>query len=53
VGEEGFKRVKEHPWFKEIDWNKLELKQLQPPFLPDVREPADTILEISTNSIRS
>jgi len=28
--------LKEHPFFKTIDWNALELKQVTPPFIPEV-----------------
>lgn len=26
-----------HPWFVGMDWEKLRLKQVDPPFVPDVR----------------
>jgi serine/threonine kinase 32 len=28
--------IRKHPWFKGIDWDNLELKESQPPFVPDV-----------------
>ena len=28
--------IKRHPWFSTIDWVKLEAKELEPPFVPDV-----------------
>ena len=28
--------VREHPWFASIDWDVLEQKDAQPPFVPDV-----------------
>lgn len=28
--------VKFHPFFKKIDWQKLEQKKISPPFLPHV-----------------
>lgn len=31
-----FRRLQEHPWFKGIAWDKLEAKQAEPPFIPDV-----------------
>ena len=34
---EGLEEIRDHPWFSSIDWDKLENKQLQPPFVPDVR----------------
>ena len=27
-----------HPWFKDINWDKLIKKELVPPFLPDMEE---------------
>jgi hypothetical protein len=29
--------IRRHPWFRGIDWEAMETKQLQPPFVPDVR----------------
>jgi len=34
---EGIQDIQAHPWFSSLDWDKLENKQLQPPFIPDVR----------------
>ncbi|KAJ3188491.1 hypothetical protein HK101_009139 [Irineochytrium annulatum] len=34
----GMQRIKEHPWFKEYDWEKLEAKDLPPPFVPDSKK---------------
>ena len=33
---EGIQDIQAHPWFSSFDWDKLENKQLQPPFVPDV-----------------
>ena len=33
---EGIQDIRAHPWFSSLDWDKLESKQLQPPFIPDV-----------------
>jgi len=33
---EGFQDIQAHPWFSSLGWDKLENKQLQPPFIPDV-----------------
>jgi len=35
---EGFKDVQDHPWFAELDWDALENKALQPPFVPDSKK---------------
>ena len=32
----GFKQIITHPFFKDIDWNKLEKKEFIPPFLPEI-----------------
>ena len=29
------------PWFRDIDWDKLERLELQPPFLPQVKSVDD------------
>lgn len=29
--------IRKHPWFSPIDWDSLENKEVQPPFVPDVR----------------
>ncbi|KAI8354675.1 kinase-like domain-containing protein [Blakeslea trispora] len=35
VGPQGFKKLMKHPWLDGIEWNTLETKQAQPPFVPD------------------
>ncbi|CAO3644219.1 unnamed protein product [Cunninghamella blakesleeana] len=35
VGKEGFEKLKAHPWFRSIDWDKLEEKKMESPFIPD------------------
>ena len=34
TGKNGVKNIKEHPFFDTIDWNKLEQKLIEPPYLP-------------------
>jgi serine/threonine protein kinase len=34
LGANGIGEVKEHVFFKDIDWNSLELKHIEPPYLP-------------------
>ncbi|KAK5980035.1 Non-specific serine/threonine protein kinase [Trichostrongylus colubriformis] len=33
--------VKEHPFFRRIDWHKIETRQVQPPFKPRLKSPDD------------
>ncbi|KAI0925868.1 hypothetical protein AcW1_008185 [Taiwanofungus camphoratus] len=35
---EGFQDVQAHPWFSSIDWDCLESKDVQPPFVPDIKK---------------
>ena len=32
----GFQDIQQHPWFSDINWEQLNLKESQPPFVPDV-----------------
>lgn len=41
-GSEGAKEIKDHSFFKEIDWKKLYNKELEPPFNPEVENEEDT-----------
>jgi len=34
--------VKKHPFFKDIDWEKLEKKEMEPPYKPKVKSDSDT-----------
>lgn len=36
------KQIKQHAWFSDIDWLKLEQKEVQPPYIPPVKGKADT-----------
>jgi serine/threonine kinase 32 len=36
VGEAGFKRLKKHPWLKDMCWDILSTKSIGAPFIPDV-----------------
>ncbi|KAJ3227976.1 hypothetical protein HK099_007845 [Clydaea vesicula] len=33
----GRETFRSHPWFKDIDWERLEAKKYQPPFVPDTK----------------
>lgn len=34
LGSKGSQSVKDHPWFKDIEWDKLLQQNLTPPFIP-------------------
>jgi RAC serine/threonine-protein kinase len=36
------KSIKSHPYFKGMDWDKVVRKEIDPPFVPDVKGKADT-----------
>lgn len=36
-GIEGADEIKRHPWFRDINWDKLGDKQVTPPFIPKVK----------------
>jgi serine/threonine protein kinase len=38
----GASRVRQHPWFKDIDWDKMYNREVQGPIVPHLRGPADT-----------
>lgn len=46
-GSDGYGAIKKHPFFSEIDWDKLEKKEIEPPFKPGVRSKTD-ISQIDT-----
>ncbi|CAG8700025.1 20193_t:CDS:2 [Gigaspora margarita] len=37
-GPNGLEDIKRHPWFKDIEWDKLDTKQAKAPFIPDLEE---------------
>lgn len=42
LGNDGGESIMAHPWFGEIDWELLGLKQIQPPFVPSFSSPTDS-----------
>jgi protein kinase A len=38
----GAGRVKSHPWFQNIDWDRLYNREVNGPIVPHLRGPADT-----------
>jgi len=43
----GAANVRKHPFFKDIDWDKMERKELEPPFKPKVKN-ATEVTQIDT-----
>lgn len=50
--QEGETDVRTHPFFRRIDWIKIENREVQPPFIPKVKNPkaAENFDPIFTNS---
>ncbi|XP_063048056.1 ribosomal protein S6 kinase alpha-2 [Engraulis encrasicolus] len=42
AGPDGVEEIKRHPFFANIDWNKLFRREIKPPFKPAVGRPEDT-----------
>ena len=40
-GEDDAKKIKEHPFFKDVDWDKYWRKEIQPPFIPQLDSELD------------
>lgn len=49
----GLKDIKNHPWFRAIDWEALERKEVPPSFVPDVRPllPRFLVVGVSLTSL--
>jgi serine/threonine protein kinase len=43
--------IKSHPWFRNLDWHKLEKLEIAPPFIPSVRS-ADDVSNIDEEFLR-
>ena len=35
-------KIQSHPFFRDVDWQRIETRQIRPPFLPRVRNSKDT-----------
>ena len=42
LGYNGYEEIQNHPWFKDIDWDQLYRKELDPPFHPAVENEEST-----------
>ena len=40
-GVNGFKNLKNHKYFNDIDWDKLEQQKIEPPFVPTINDESD------------
>jgi len=43
--------IRQHPWFRDIDWDKLEGLEISPPFVPQVKS-ADDVSNIDDEFLR-
>lgn len=50
LGYNGIDEVINHPWFKNFNWDKLRRKEIDPPFIPNVREVFDYLRTLSEDS---
>lgn len=41
AGSDDAQPIKDHPFFKKIDWEKLEARELTPPFKPKIKTESD------------
>lgn len=42
-GSKGIENIKKHPYFANIDWEKLEERKLKPPFVPQIQNDTDVM----------
>lgn len=40
LGSDGVRRVKEHPYFESVNWELMEQKHMEPPYVPEARQQA-------------
>ncbi len=41
MGFHGVDEIKKHPFFVDIDWEKLSMKEVEPPFKPRLQSETD------------
>ena len=41
MGRNGVQDIQQHPWFSDLDWDKLFAKEIYPPWQPDVKNVMD------------
>ena len=42
LGYGGYEEIQNHPWFKDIDWDALYRKEIEPPYKPSVKSAEST-----------
>ena len=42
LGYNGFEEIQNHPWFKDINWDVLYRKEVEPPYNPNVKDETST-----------
>lgn len=48
LGAKGIHQIMDHPFFEDINWEKLERKEVKPPYVPSIRK-SDDIKYIDDN----
>lgn len=51
TGSKGLEDIKNHPFFKNIDWEAIYNKKIKPPFVPKISSESDTKYIDSVNII--
>lgn len=51
VGRNGASQIKQHTFFQNINWRRLEAGMVPPPFVPDVSKSKNVCLKQSSNKI--
>ncbi len=41
--EGGVDEIKTHPWFSDIDWDRMLKKEIEPPFIPELTDDTDDV----------